>query len=139
AVQFLIDAIENVLGVVETQQQRTGTTLFLRRQQMVTARYRARAFTESLETEHLPTDRTDELFACSIPGAAEETTQDCCWSFRRDNCCHVTYSTPKMCRPRSGVRPQNISFLLLGVIRLDAERYQILSDALLLLRILGTQ
>ena len=41
--------------------------------------------------------------------------------------------------PPERVRPQNISFLLLGVIRLDAERYQILSDALLLLRILGTQ
>ena len=105
---------------------------------MVAARHRARAFAESLETEHLSTNRTDELFTNSVPGAAEETTQDCCWSFRRDYCCHVTYPTPKMCRPRSRAHPQNIPFFLLGVISLNTERHQILSDALLLLRILGT-
>jgi hypothetical protein len=72
----MIDAIENVLRVVETQQQRTGTALFLRRQQVMAARYRTRSLAKSLETKHLSPNRTDELFTCSIPGAAQETTQD---------------------------------------------------------------
>ncbi|HZF73010.1 MAG TPA: hypothetical protein VEZ51_06240 [Gemmatimonadaceae bacterium] len=55
----MVSAIENGLRVVETEQQRTGTTLFLRRQQVMSSRHRAGALAKSLETEHLATDWAD--------------------------------------------------------------------------------
>src|SRR3954466_15260033 len=70
---------------------------------MMAAGDRASPLAEPLEAEHFATNRTDELLTSSIPGAAEETTQNCCWSLGRDRCCHVTYSSPKMCRPRRGL------------------------------------
>jgi hypothetical protein len=38
-----------------------------------------------------------------------------------------------------GAHPQNIPFSLIGVISLDAERYQTLADAFILISILRTQ
>ena len=38
-----------------------------------------------------------------------------------------------------GAHPQNIPFSLIGVISLDAERYQTLADTFILVRILGAQ
>ena len=55
----MVNAIENVLGIVETEQQRTRAALFLRRQQVMSSRHRAGALAKSLETEHLATDWAD--------------------------------------------------------------------------------
>jgi hypothetical protein len=38
------------------------------------ARDRASSLTQSFQSEYFTADRTDELFACPIAGAAEETT-----------------------------------------------------------------
>jgi hypothetical protein len=100
------------------------------------ARDCSRALTESFETEDFAANRADEFFAGSVSGTAEQTTQDCCWSLGRDCCCHVTYSTPEVCRSRVGHAPQDIRFYLLGVIRLDAESYQALADTLVLIPVL---
>jgi hypothetical protein len=63
AIQLMIDAIENFPRVLETKQQRTDATLFLRWEQMMPARNRTRALTESLEAEYFAPNRTDEFFA----------------------------------------------------------------------------
>jgi hypothetical protein len=102
AVQLVIDAVEYFSRILETKKKRAGTPLFLRREQMMSARYGSRAFTKSLEAEYLAANRTDEFFARSVSRTAEQTTQNCCWSFGRDCCCHVTYSTPEVCRSRLG-------------------------------------
>ncbi len=67
---------------------------------MMPARYRASTLAESLESEYLAANRTDEFFADPVSRTAEYTTQNCCWSLGRDCCCHVTYSTPEVCRSR---------------------------------------
>jgi hypothetical protein len=48
--------------------------LLLRWKQMMPARDRASSLAQSFQSEHFTADRTDKLFACSIAGAAEETT-----------------------------------------------------------------
>ena len=113
--------------------------MFLRGEQVMSARYGARALTESLEAQYFAPNRTDEFFASSISRAAEQTTQNCCWSLGRDCCCHVTFSTPEMCRSRMEHHPQNIPFSLIGVISLNTQRHQTLADALILIRILWAQ
>jgi hypothetical protein len=102
AIQLMIDAIENLSRVLEAEQQRPGATLFLRRKQMMPARDCSRTFAEPLETEYFTANWADEFFAGSVSRTAEKTTQNCCWSLGRDCCCHVTYSTPEVCRSRVG-------------------------------------
>ena len=100
---------------------------------MVPARNCTGALAESLEAKHLATDRADEFFADTVTGSAEQSAENFCGSLGRDCSCHVSYSTPKMCRPRKGRNRNNIPFALLGVVSLDAERHQSLADAFVLL------
>jgi hypothetical protein len=98
----MINAIENLSCILEAEQKRADATLFLRRKEMVPARDSSRTFAESLEAEHFTANWADEFFAGSVSRTAEQTTQNCCWSLGRDCCCHVTYSTPEVCRSRMG-------------------------------------
>jgi hypothetical protein len=69
-IQFLVDSIEYFLGVIESYQQRAGTTLFLCRKQMMAASNRPRALAKSLGAKHLAANRANELFAGSpVAGA----------------------------------------------------------------------
>jgi hypothetical protein len=70
-VQLMIDAVENVSRVLKAKQQWPRATLFLRWKQVVPARDRSRALAESLSTQHLTTDGTDEFFAGTVSGTAE--------------------------------------------------------------------
>jgi hypothetical protein len=102
AVKLVINAIENLSRVLEPEKKRSGSSLFLRGKQMMPAGDCSRAFAESLETEYFTANWADEFFAGSVSRTAEQTTQNCCWSLGRDCCCHVTYSTPEVCRSRMG-------------------------------------
>jgi len=68
---LVVNAIQNSPGVLQSLEQRTRATLFLRREQVMAARHRPRAFAEALETEYFPANRADELFAGSVSGAPE--------------------------------------------------------------------
>jgi len=71
-IQFLVDSIEDYLRVIEPDQQRARSTLFLRREQVMTAGNRARALPKSFRAQHLAANRANEFFAgSSIAGAAE--------------------------------------------------------------------
>ena len=48
--------------------------MLLRWKQVMPARNCASSLTQPFQSEHFTADRTDELLACSIAGAAEETT-----------------------------------------------------------------
>src|SRR3954469_10719586 len=67
---------------------------------MVPTRHRTSSLPQALRAEDLATNWPDELLARCITGASEQATQCCGGTFGRDCCCHVTYSTPKMCRCR---------------------------------------
>ncbi|HEY8851938.1 MAG TPA: hypothetical protein VIM36_07135, partial [Gemmatimonadaceae bacterium] len=71
-IQLLVNSIENQLRIIEADQQRSGTTLLLRREQMMAARNRAGSFTKSFGAQHLTANRANQLFAgCSIAGTAK--------------------------------------------------------------------
>jgi hypothetical protein len=71
-IQLLVNPIENKLRVVEAQQQRARTTLFLGWEEMMTAGDRARSLTKSFGAQDLTADRANELLAgSSIAGAAK--------------------------------------------------------------------
>jgi len=103
------------------------------------ARDRARSLAKSFGAQHFAANRTDEFFAGAVSRTAEQTTQDFWRSLGRDCCCHVTYSTPEMCRSRLGHAPQNILIPLFGVIRLNGERHEALADTLVLIHALWSQ
>jgi len=73
-VQLLIDAVENSLCVLESEQQRTGAALLLRGEQVVSARDRARPFAQALETKYFATDWTNKLFAGTVSRPAKQAT-----------------------------------------------------------------
>src|SRR4029078_4512499 len=98
AIQFLVDSVQNYFGVVEALQQRTGTALLLGRKKVMPPRYRARTLSKPFDAQHLAANWAHELSGCPITASAKQPAQNCCWTFGRDCCCHVTYSTPKICR-----------------------------------------
>ncbi len=138
-VQLVIDPIEDVPRVLEPEQQRTRAALLLRRQEVMAARDCACSLTKSFGAQHFAANGTDEFFAGAVSRTTEQSTQDFWRSLGRDCCCHVTYSTPEMCRSRLGYAPQNILIPLFGVIRLNGESHQALSNTFVLIRALRSQ